>query len=58
MLYLCSFSMTSKVLTIGNSIGSAKSRDQMKIWFERWEAEKKKNGLFRVDEGDGKGGKW
>lgn len=40
------------------SIGKANIRDKMKIWFERWEAEKKKNGLFRVNEGDGKGGRW
>lgn len=37
-----------------DSIGSAKSRDAMKIWFDKWEAEKKKNGLFSVDGGDGK----
>lgn len=30
----------------------------MGVWFEKWEAEKKKNGLFRVSEVDGKGGKW
>lgn len=40
------------------SIGNAGNRDKMKVWFGRWEAEKKKNGLFRVDEGDGKGGRW
>lgn len=41
-----------------DSIGSVASRDKMKIWFERWETEKRKNGLFGVDEGDGKGGVW
>ena len=32
------------------NVGSAKSRERMKTWCERWTAEKKKNGLFRLPE--------
>jgi len=36
----------------GCSIGSAASRDKMHGWFERWEAEKRKNGLFKIEDGE------
>lgn len=32
------------------NVGSQKSREKMKGWIERWEGEKRRNGLFRVEE--------
>ncbi|KAL4885189.1 DNA repair metallo-beta-lactamase-domain-containing protein [Aspergillus karnatakaensis] len=48
--------MFSCALRIGRiiptvNVGSQKSRDRMKGWFEKWEAEKRKSGLYKV-EGD------
>jgi len=43
------------------NIGSAKSRQNMKAWVERWAQEQKKSGLFRVvrNEGtEGQRGAW
>jgi DNA cross-link repair 1A protein len=36
------------------NVGSAKSRENMKAWCDRWAADKKKNGLFKLGE-DGEG---
>ncbi|KAK6341127.1 hypothetical protein TWF696_008216 [Orbilia brochopaga] len=33
------------------NVGSAKSREKMKFWFEKWAAEKKKNGYYALEEG-------
>lgn len=33
------------------NVGSSKAREKMKFWIERWDAEKKKSGLFKVEEG-------
>jgi DNA cross-link repair 1A protein len=32
------------------SVGSAKSRERMKMWFEKWAAEKKKNGYYVLED--------
>ncbi|EWC46937.1 hypothetical protein DRE_03699 [Drechslerella stenobrocha 248] len=32
------------------NVGSAKSREKMKAWFEKWAAEKKKNGFYTMDD--------
>lgn len=32
------------------NVGSQKSREKMKGWIERWEGEKRRNGLFNVEE--------
>lgn len=33
-----------------NSIGNAKMREKMKVWFEKWAAEKKKNGFYHIED--------
>jgi DNA cross-link repair 1A protein len=35
------------------SIGNEESRASMRVWFERWEADKRKNGLFELGSGKG-----
>lgn len=32
------------------NVGSRESRERMKAWFERWDAEKRRNGFFAVDD--------
>lgn len=48
-MFCCGLHIGRVIPTV--NVGSRKSREQMKTWFERWEAEKRKSGLFRV-EGD------
>lgn len=35
------------------NVGSAASRTKMKMWCDRWLAERRKNGVVRIGEGDG-----
>jgi DNA cross-link repair 1A protein len=46
-MFCCALRIGRVIPTV--NVGSAKSREKMKAWFERWEAEKKKSGLFRVE---------
>ncbi|CAG8105695.1 unnamed protein product [Penicillium olsonii] len=45
-MFCCALRIGRVIPTV--NVGSQKSRDQMKVWMERWEVEKKKNGLFPV----------
>jgi DNA cross-link repair 1A protein len=45
-MFCCALRIGRIIPTV--NVGSQKSRDQMKVWMERWDAEKKKNGLFQV----------
>ncbi|KAJ5781329.1 DNA repair metallo-beta-lactamase [Penicillium paradoxum] len=45
-MFCCALRIGRIIPTV--NVGSQKSRDQMKVWMERWDAEKKKNGLFEV----------
>ncbi|KAJ5427496.1 DNA repair metallo-beta-lactamase [Penicillium cf. griseofulvum] len=45
-MFCCALRIGRVIPTV--NVASQKSRDQMKVWMERWEAEKKKNGLFPV----------
>ncbi|CAG8292566.1 unnamed protein product [Penicillium salamii] len=45
-MFCCALRIGRVIPTV--NVGSQKSRDQMKVWMERWDAEKKKNGLFSV----------
>ncbi|KOS45983.1 hypothetical protein ACN38_g3050 [Penicillium nordicum] len=45
-MFCCALRIGRVIPTV--NVGSQKSRDQMKVWMERWDAEKKKNGLFHV----------
>jgi DNA cross-link repair 1A protein len=45
-MFCCALRIGRIIPTV--NVASQKSRDQMKVWMERWDAEKKKNGLFSV----------
>jgi DNA cross-link repair 1A protein len=47
-MFCCALRIGRVIPTV--NVGSQKSRDQMKAWIERWEGEKKRNGLFPVAE--------
>jgi DNA cross-link repair 1A protein len=48
-MFCCALRIGRVIPTV--NVGSAKSREKMKMWVEKWEGEKKKSGLFRVEEG-------
>lgn len=45
-MFCCALRIGRIIPTV--NVGSQKSREKMKVWMERWEVEKKKNGLFLV----------
>ena len=45
-MFVCGLRIEKVIPTV--NVGSAKSREKMRAWCERWAAEKRKNGLFRV----------
>ena len=47
-MFCCALRIDRIIPTV--NVGSAKSREKMKGWCERWATDKKKNGLFRLDE--------
>ena len=48
-MFVCALRIERVVPTV--NVGSAKSREKMKVWCERWKKEREKNGLFEVEEG-------
>ena len=48
-MFCCALRIDKIIPTV--NIGSAKSREKMKGWIEKWAMEKKKNGLFKVADG-------
>ena len=50
-MFVCGLHIEKVIPTV--NVGSAKGREKMRAWCERWAAEKRKNGLFRVWKGDG-----
>ena len=48
-MFCCALRIGRVIPTV--NVGSAKSRERMKGWIEKWEIEKKKNGLFKVETG-------
>ncbi|KAL3433276.1 cytochrome P450-domain-containing protein [Aspergillus tetrazonus] len=48
-MFCCALRIGRIIPTV--NVGSQKSRERMKAWFEKWEAEKRKSGLYKV-EGD------
>lgn len=48
-MFCCALRIGKVIPTV--NVGSKKSRERMKMWVEKWEVEKKKNGLFKVLEG-------
>jgi DNA cross-link repair 1A protein len=51
-MFCCALRIDKIIPTV--NVGSAKSREKMKAWCDRWAADKKKNGLFKLGE-DGEG---
>jgi len=51
-MFCCALRIEKIIPTV--NVGSAKSRERMKGWCEKWAVERKRNGLFRVGE-DGVG---
>ncbi|KAF2194365.1 DRMBL-domain-containing protein [Zopfia rhizophila CBS 207.26] len=47
-MFCCALRIDKLIPTV--NVGSAKSRENMKGWCEKWMMEKKKNGLFRLGE--------
>lgn len=48
-MFCCALRIGRVIPTV--NVGSAKSREKMKAWIEKWEVEKKRNGLFKVETG-------
>jgi DNA cross-link repair 1A protein len=48
-MFCCALRIGRVIPTV--NVGSAKSREKMKGWIEKWELEKKRNGLFKVETG-------
>ena len=48
-MFCCALRIGRIIPTV--NVGSPKSRERMKGWIEKWDAEKKKNGLFKVETG-------
>lgn len=48
-MFCCALRIDKIIPTV--NVGSAKSREKMKGWCEKWAMEKKKNGLFKVANG-------
>ena len=48
-MFCCALRIDKIIPTV--NVGSAKSREKMKGWCEKWAMEKKKNGLFKVQDG-------
>lgn len=47
-MFCCALRIEKVVPTV--NVGSAKSRERMRSWVERWMTERRKNGLFRLSE--------
>lgn len=47
-MFCCALRIDKIIPTV--NVGSAKSREKMKSWCEKWAQEKKKNGLFKLGE--------
>jgi DNA cross-link repair 1A protein len=48
-MFCCALRIGRIVPTV--NVGSARSREKMKGWIEKWEVEKRKNGLYKVEVG-------
>ena len=48
-MFCCALKIDKIIPTV--NVGSAKSREKMKAWCEKWAVDKKKNGLFKIGDG-------
>ena len=53
-MFCCALRIKKVVPTV--NVGSAKSREKMKKWIEKWEVERRKKGVFEWSEKGGSGG--
>lgn len=49
-MFCCALNIGRIIPTV--NVGSARSREKMQMWIDKWAAEKKKSGLFKVPEDD------
>jgi len=47
-MFCCALRIERIIPTV--NVGSAKSRERMRSWCERWAMDRRKNGLFRPEE--------
>ncbi|KAF1999438.1 DNA cross-link repair protein pso2/snm1 [Amniculicola lignicola CBS 123094] len=52
-MFCCALRIDKIIPTV--NVGSAKSREKMKGWCDKWAGDKRKNGLFRLGSGEGEG---
>lgn len=48
-MFCCALRINRIIPTV--NVGSSRTREKMKAWIEKWDAEKRKNGLFKVEDG-------
>ena len=50
-MFVCALRIEKVVPTV--NVGNAAGRAKMKAWIERWMAERRKNGVVKIGDGDG-----
>lgn len=55
-LFCCALRIEKIIPTV--NVGSAKSRERMKGWFDKWAAERKRNGFYRLEDGRADDADW
>lgn len=50
-MFCCALHIIRIIPTV--NVGTARSRERMKAWIDKWDAEKRKNGLYQVEGGAG-----
>ncbi|KAK2882715.1 hypothetical protein FQN49_000077 [Arthroderma sp. PD_2] len=48
-MFCCALRISRIIPTV--NVGSPKSRERMKFWIDKWEVERRKNGLYKIENG-------